>query len=104
MIEFSAHAGRGAKAPDGAEPGNRSAHARGHGAVAKPPQGRARLAYEPRPPTDDDHRGQRLVAALSIGVERPQARDKRLGIATAVRVVLPDERPAARLCLHYGPP
>jgi hypothetical protein len=64
--------------------------------VTKPPHYRGRLADEPRPPPDDDHLWQRPIALLTLCVEGTQARDESAWIAAAVRVVLPNERPAAR--------
>ena len=64
--------------------------------MTKPPHYSGRLAGEPRAPPDEDHLWQRLAALLTRCVEGTQACDECAWIAAAVRVVLPDERPAAR--------
>ena len=64
--------------------------------MTKPPRYGGRLAGEPRPPPDEGHLRQRPAALLTRCVEGMQARDECAWIAAAVRVVLPDERPAAR--------
>ena len=60
----------------------------------KAPHYRGRLADEPRPPPDDDHLWQRPTALVALCVEGTHARDECAWIAAAVRVVLPNERPA----------
>jgi len=68
------------------------------------PPYRGRLADEPGSPPDDDHLWQRPTALLALCVEGTQARDECACIAAAVRVVLPNERPAAsfvRLVLFH---
>jgi hypothetical protein len=74
--------------------------------MTKPPHYRGRLADEPRPPPDEDHLRQRPAALLTRCVEGTQACDECTWIAAAVRVMLPDERPAAlfvRLVLFHLP-
>ena len=65
--------------------------------MTKPPNYSGRLAGEPRPPPDDDHLWQRPNALLTRCAEGAQACDECAWIAAAVRVMLPDERSAARL-------
>lgn len=64
--------------------------------MAKPPNYSRRLAGEPRPPPDDDHLWQGPTAWLTRCVEGAQACDECAWIAASVRVVLPNERSAAR--------
>jgi hypothetical protein len=64
--------------------------------MTKPPHHSGRLAGEPRPPPDDDHLRQRPAALLTRCVEGTQACDECAWIAAAVRVVLANERSAAR--------
>jgi hypothetical protein len=64
--------------------------------MTKPPHYSGRLADEPRPPPDEDHLWQQPAALLTRCLDGTQARDECAWIAAVVRVMLPDERPAAR--------
>jgi hypothetical protein len=63
--------------------------------MTKPPHCRGGLADEPRLPPHDDHPWQRPAGLLKLCLQGTQARDKCAWIASAVGVVLPNERPAA---------
>jgi hypothetical protein len=79
-----------------------------HGVADEPQSGKGslgRLADEPGPPPDGHHLWQRPTALLTLCVEGAQARDECAWIAAAVRVVMPNERPAAsfvRLVLFHA--
>ena len=76
------------------------AHPRGLAVGAKPLEHRVCQPDEPRPVRHNDHRGQRPIQ-LSICVERAQPRGEELRIAAPVRMMRPDELPAAPLSIFH---
>jgi hypothetical protein len=65
------------------------------GTVAEPPRCRDRHPDQPRVPPNDDHPGQRPGVLALPGIEGAQARDEEIRIPAQVRVMHPDEFPAA---------
>jgi hypothetical protein len=76
------------------------AHPRGLAVRAKPLDHRVCHPDEPRPVRHYDHPGQRPIQ-LSICVERAQPRGEELRIAAPVRMMRPDELPAAPLSIFH---
>ena len=70
-------------------------HARGPRAVAEPPRHGDCLPDRPPSAPDDDHLGQRPGILLMFGAEGAQTRDESIRVAAPVRMVRPDEVPAA---------
>ena len=70
-------------------------HPRGRRAFAKPPRHRDRLPDRPPSAPDDDHLGQRPGILLMFGAEGAQTRDESIRVAAPVRMMRPDEVPAA---------
>jgi hypothetical protein len=78
------------------------AHPRGLAVRAKPLDHRGHHPGEPRAVRHNNHSGQRLQPIrLSICVERAQPRSEDFRIATPVRMMLPDELPAAPLSIFH---
>jgi hypothetical protein len=70
-------------------------HAGRPGTVTQPPRHPSCLPDQPRPPPDYDHSRQGPGVRLVPGIERAQAGNEDLGIAAPVRMIRPDELPAA---------
>lgn len=74
-------------------------YARGFAVMAEPPGRRDSQPGRPPPTSDHQHGRQRLTVGLVLGVEGPQARDEGIWITAPVRMMGPDELPAATPCL-----
>jgi hypothetical protein len=70
-------------------------HARGPRAVAEPPRRGDRLPDRPPSAPDDNDLRQRPGVLLRFGVEGAQSGDESIQVAAPVRMVRPDEVPAA---------
>ena len=71
--------------------------------MAKPPGYRDHHPGWPRPAPHNHHPGLRLRAALLIHAKGTQARDENVRITAAVRMMRPDEIPAAALSITHLP-
>jgi len=71
--------------------------------MAKPPGRCDHHPGQPRPAPHDHHPGPWLPAALMLGAEGAQARDETVRITAPVRMMRPDEIPAAAPSLIHLP-
>ena len=71
--------------------------------MAKPPGHRDHHPGWPRPAPHNHHPGPRLRAAVLIHAKGTQARDENVRITAAVRMMRPDEIPAAALSITHLP-
>jgi len=71
--------------------------------MSKPPGRRDHHPGQPRPAPHYHHPGPRLAAALMLRAEQAQARDETVRITASVRMMRPDEIPAAPLSLIHLP-